>query len=885
MRTLRRLLHLLRSSRHDADLREEMETHRSLRQERMERDGVSARDAEDASRRALGNATLSHEDAREAWTWSALDAIGRDLRTVLRGLRKNPGFTLVAVGTLALGIGANTALFSLYNSLSLRTLPVRDPGSLVFLQHGEWTYPIWEAIDRHRDEVFDGAFAWSNEKFDLAQSGETTFVSGAYVSGRMFDVLGVAPVRGRALTPADDTLGGDAAVAVVSHGFWQRHFGGRDDVVGQRLTLNRVPFTVVGVTPAGFFGPEVGRTDDVMIPFAANPLINGSDRSLRGADAHWFWWVDIMARRKPGQTLEQTTATLRRLQPRLREEALPDGPAARLADYMKAPLELAPTATGFSELRGTFETPLTVMLAVVGVVLLIACANIANLLLARAVARQHELSVRLALGASRWRLVRLLFAESVTIACAGAALGVVFAVWSSALLVRQLGTWRNAVSLDLQLDWRVLGFTAALASLTAIIAGVAPALGVRRVAPNDALKDAGRSIAGDRRFTIRGALVVAQIALSLVLVVAAGLFLRTFQSLSQVPLGFTPEPLFVARMDLDASAPAQRLALMERLRAAAASVPGVTFAATSRITPLSGAGWNAGVSDEPGIPADRSRMTWMNAVSPGWFKTMGTRLIAGRDFADGDLRSDAGVAIVNQTFASRFLKPGSAVGQTIRVGVEDRTAYVVVGLVEDAVYRSPREGVLATMYVPSSTKDFGTNLTIATAPGQRAAVQRAVAATLAQADPRVSFTFDTFDEYLHAQMLREQLVALLSTFFGALGLLLAAVGLYGVVSHAVNARRTEIGVRMALGANAGGIVRLIFRRVLVLLAIGLAAGAMLGLWATRFLDAKLLFKLDARDPATFAGAILVLAVAVVLAAWLPAHRAARLDPARVLREG
>jgi predicted permease len=875
MRTLRRLLHLLRSSRHDADLREEMETHRSLRQEHLERDGATARDAEGASRRALGNVTLSHEDAREAWTWSALDAIARDVRTVFRGLRKNPGFTIVAVGTLALGIGANTALFSLYNSLSLRTLPVRDPGSLVFLQHGEWTYPIWEAIDHHRDEVFDGAFAWSNEKFDLAQGGETTFVSGAYISGRMFDVLGITPVRGRPISAADDMLGADSAVAVISHGFWQRHFGGRDDVVGQRLTLNRVPFTVVGVAPAGFFGPEVGRTDDVMIPFAANPLINGSDRSLRGADAHWFWWVDIMARQKPGQTLEQTTAALRSLQPRLREESLPAGPPGALADYMKAPLELAPAATGFSELRGDFETPLVAMLAVVGLVLLIACANIANLLLARAVARQHELSVRLALGASRWRLARLLFAESLLIALAGAALGVVFASWSSALLVYELGTWRNAVSLDLQLDWRVLAFTAVLAGLTAIIAGVAPALGVRRVAPNDALKDAGRS------------LVVTQIALSLVLVVAAGLFLRTFQSLSHVPLGFTPEPLLVARIDLHASTTdrTQQLALMERLRAAAAAAPGALSAATSVITPIDGSGWNAGVGDDAGIP-DRSRMTWMNAVSPGWFATMATPLLAGRDFDSADLHSDDRVAIVNRMFAGRFLKGSSPIGQTIRVGgPRNRPPYRIVGVAADAVYRSPKEGAVPTMYVPPSADDFGVNVTIATAPGQRSAVQRAVAAALTQADPRVSFTFRTFDEYIHAAMLREQLVALLSTFFGGLGLLLAAVGLYGVVSHAVNARRTEIGVRMALGANAAGIVRLIFRRVVVLLAIGLAAGATLGLWASRFLDSTMLFKLDARDPATFAGAIVVLAAAVVIAAWLPARRAARLDPARVLREG
>jgi predicted permease len=763
---------------------------------------------------------------------------------------------------------------------------VRDPGSLVYVEDGSWTNPIWQALDRHRAELFDGAFAWSNEHFDLSQGGEKAFVDGAYVSGRMFDVLGVSPVRGRPLTAADDATGADNTVAVISHRFWQQHFGGTDDVIGRQLTLNRVPFTIVGVAPAGFFGPEVGRTDDVMIPIAAKASIDGSDDGLRSG---WYWWLEIMARRKPGQTVAQLNATLAGLMPQLREEARPkDGPPAARADYMSDPLTVAPAATGHSELRGDFETPLLAVLAVVGVVLLIACANIANLLLARAVSRHHELSVRLVLGASRWRLARLLLAESLVIAVVGAALGVAFAWWSGALLVRQLDTWRNTVSLDLQLDWRVLAFTAALAGLTAIVAGVAPALGLRHVAPNDALKDAGRSIAGDRRFTVRGALVVAQIALSLALVVAAGLFLRTLRSLSDVPLGFTPEPLVVANLDLHAITTdhAAQFALMERLRTAAAAVPGVTSAATSVITPLSGAGWNAGVGEtSPGVPADRRQMTWMNAISPGWIGTMGTPLLAGRDFDASEITTGTpAVAIVNQAFASRFLK-GSAVGQVVHVGgPSKRLAYRIVGLLADAVYRSPREGAVPTLYVPPSAEDFGTTLTVAAAPGQRAAVERAVAAALTQAAPRVSFTFRTFDEYIHATMLREQLVALLSTFFGALGLLLAAVGLYGVVSHAVNARRTEIGVRLALGSSTGGIVGLIFRRVAMLLVVGLVIGAAVSLWAARFVQ-TLLFQLDARDPATFVVAALVLAAAVILAAWLPARRAARLDPARVLREG
>jgi len=496
--------------------------------------------------------------------------------------------------------------------------------------------------------------------------------------------------------------------------------------------------------------------------------------------------------------------------------------------------------------------------------------------------------VRLALGASRWRVARLLLAESLVIALAGAAMGLVFARWSSALLVHQFGTWRGSVFLDLQLDWRVLGFTAALACFTAVIAGVAPALGVKRVGPGEALKDSGRGIAGDRRFAIRGMLVVAQVALSLVLVVAAGLFLRTFTSVTRVPLGFEPAPLLSVSLNLQSSAvpPDERLGLVERLRAAAAAIPGVTSAGLSAITPVTGSGWNGGVGDGVGIP-DRSKTTWINAISPEWFATMGTRLLAGRDFDAGDRKGGEMVTIVNETFARRFLQAGSPVGQLVKAGgPRDRTEYRVVGLVQDAVYKSLREGAVATMYYPAAQAGGSppASLTVATAPGQRAAVQRALTVALKQVDPNVSFTFRTFDEYISGAVVQERLVAMLSVFFGGLGLLLAAVGLYGVVSHAVNSRRTEIGLRMALGASASGIVALVVRRVGVLIAVGALAGGALSLWVSRYVQ-TLLFHLDARDPATFAGALGVLATAAILAACLPARRAARVDPVRVLREG
>jgi predicted permease len=862
----RRLWFLLRRSRREAELREEIETHRTLRQDRLERDGLTPADAVQASRRALGNVALAREDVRYAWTPPTWDSLWGDLRTVVRGLRKSPGFTFVAVLTLALGIGANTALFSIFNSLLLRTLPVRDPGSLVILKGGSWTYPIWEAIDRHRSELFDGAFAWATDQFDTAPGGESNLVNGAYVSGNMFDVLGVTAARGRMLSASDDAAGALSAVTVISHRLWLQQFGESADVVGQTITLQRVPFTIVGVMPAGFFGPDVGRTTDVMIPFAAEPLIRKSGSMLAG---HWSWWIDIMARLQPGQSITQANAALRALQPQIRAETLPpDGSPNMLKGYLADPLELGPAATGNSELRRRFETPLLALLSVVALVLLIACANLASLLLTRALTRRHELSVRLALGASRWRVARLLLAESLVIAIAGAVMGLVFARWSSALLVHQFGTWRGTVFLDLQLDWRVLGFTAGLAGFTAVVAGVAPALGVRRVAPGDALKDSGRGIAGDRRFAIRGLLVVMQIALSLVLVVAAGLFLRTFGSVTRVPLGFEPAPLISVSLNVQSSAVPRdgRLALVERLRAAAAAVPGVTSAGLSTITPVTGSGWNGDVGEGGGIP-DRTKMTWINAISPAWFTTMGMRLVAGRDFDAGDRQGGEPVTIVNETFARRFLQRASPIGQIVKVGgPRDRTAYRVVGVVQDAVYRSLREGAVAT------------------APGQRESVQRALTSALRQVDPNVTFTYRTFDEYISGAVVQERLVAMLSAFFGALGLLLAAVGLYGVVSHAVNSRRTEIGLRMALGASAAGIVALVVRRVGILMAVGALIGGAFSLWVSKYVQ-TLLFRLDARDPTTFLGALAVLVAAAALAAWLPARRAARVDPARVLREG
>jgi predicted permease len=891
----------LRRRRHElqAEVDEEFRVHLEMRVEELTARGLSTEAARREALRQFGDLEYTRrycrdqDERREAgMRWNlVIDELGADVRYGLRQAARNPGFTAVALLTLALGIGANTAFFSIFNSLILRPLPVRDPDSLALLSHGSWSYPIWNEIRLRETELFDGALAWSVQRFDLSPGGQTEPVDGAYVSGRFFDVLGVSAIRGRMLTPADDqgqvfgatqdaqsaSRESDGPVAVISHRLWRQRFAGAADVVGRRLTVQRIPFTIVGVMPPGFFGADVGRMTDVMVPFAAERLIRGREHRLTSKS---WWWIEIMARLKPGQSLEQANAALRVIQTQVTEGASRQIP----------PFTLVPAATGNSSLRSRFETPLLAMVVAVGLLLLVACANIASLMLARSLARRREFSVRLALGSSRWRIARLLLVESLIVAVAGAALGVAFAKWSSALLVVQLSTWQNAVALDLGLDWRVLAFTAALACLSALIAGVAPVAGLKKLAPGEALKDSGRAIAGDGRLSVRGAIVVVQIAVSFALVVAAGLFLHTFASLNRLPLGFVPEPLLVAELNLQAGGgpPEERAARVERLRDATAAVPGVRSAAVSSVRLLTGGGTSTGMIAINDSAMSRIRPTlWVNGTTPGWFETMGIPLRSGRDFESGDRTGSRPVAIVNETFVRRFMAGQQPIGQSVRLGFERETPYEIVGVVGDTVYTTPREGMLATMYVSMAQRkpsEFWPTvlLTVNTASGTRTGVERDVAEALRRADPSVGFTFGTFDQLVAATATQERLLALVSAFFGGLALLLAAVGLYGVVSHAVRARQKEIGLRIALGATPSSILGIVLQQVGLLIAAGLALGLAGSLWAARFVEA-LLFQLEPRDPLTFAGGAVVLVAVGAVAAWLPARRAGRIDPVAALR--
>ena len=819
-----------------------------------------------------------------------------DIRDAFRALTATPIVTLVAVLSLALGIGANTAIFSILDSLMLRSLPVKDPARLAVLGSGgnrdSWTYPIWEQV-RERPDLFDGALAYSSSRFNLSSTAQTEYVDGFWGSGRVFDVLGVPAILGRTFTEADDRRGGgpDGPVAVISYRYWQSKYAGAADVVGRTLTVERVPYTIIGVTPPEFFGIEVGRTFDIAIPFGTEPLSRGKESML---DRRSSWWLSIVVRLKPGQTIDAATAVVRGVQPQIREATIPQNfRADDKARYLTDAFSLIPSASGNSYLRDRYRTALLTIMGVVALVLLIACANIANLLLARATARRHEMSVRLALGASRGRLIRQLLAESLLLAGCGAALAILFARWGAALLVRQLSTSTNTVFLDIGTDWRVLGFTALVAVATALVFGTAPAFRASGATPNEALKERGRAVVGDGRLGLGNLLVVVQVALSLLLLVAAGLFMRTFASLSQLQLGFDRNPILVANVSAAraTASPAERAGLYDRLRQAAAQVPGVASAAASVVTPVSGSTWQYAIERiDDRVLGEKDRGVYVNIVTPGWFQTFGTRFLGGRDFTDRDTKAAPHVVIVNEAFARKFTNGGNPIGHHFRQPeYPDRPAFdqEIVGYVKDAVYRSLRAPVPPTMYLPIAQQaepPSGISISVRAAGGQPALLTKSVAAALSSVSPDITMTFRPLAEQVDNSLIQERVVAMMSGFFGGLALLLAGLGLYGVTSYAVNRRRTELGIRLALGAAPGRVIGLVLRRVGVLVGAGVVVGGTVSWILARFV-ATLLYGLQPHDPLTLAGAAMILGAIGALAGWLPARRASRIDPARVLREG
>jgi putative ABC transport system permease protein len=627
------------------------------------------------------------------------------------------------------------------------------------------------------------------------------------------------------------------------------------------------------------------------VPLGTQTLIAGSERLL---DSRSSWFLKVMVRLARGQSAEQATAALRAIQPRIADETRPsDWRPQDAAEYLAAPFTLAPASTGSSDLRASYERPVVILMGIVTLTLLIACGNIANLLLARANARRHELSVRTALGATGWRLARQLFTESMLLSTVGAALGVVFAHWGSRLVVSQLSAATDQVFLDTAVNWRTLIFTTVMAVGTALIFGTVPALRASRAAPGEAMKEHGRATSSGRRPGLAGALVVTQVALSLVLLVGAGLFVRTFASLAHVDLGFERDRALVVRIgthraSLDSSA---RREVYERLRRAALALPQVSDAALSITLPVSD---NTLIlrMDFPGRPAlsDRERLVYRNVVSPGFFATLGMPLLAGRDFDHRDRAGGPRTVIVNRAFVEKYFAGENPIGRVITESRDDPRANLrpleIVGVVGDAIYRSLRTPPPPTMYWPLAqvTPPSGVTLTVRAATSPPVSLTRRVADALTMVNPDLALTFRPLADQVNASITRERLLAQLSVLFGALALLLSALGVYGITSYAVSSRRIELGIRMALGTSPLGVVRLVLARLALLVTGGVAIGIAASWWAAKFAE-TLVFGLTPRDPATMAVAITILVAIATVAGWVPARRAARIDPARVLREG
>ena len=829
-----------------------------------------------------------------------MESLWQDLRYGARLLRLNPGFTIVAVLSLALGIGANTAIFQLLDAVRLRALPVKDAQELALVRIGNRTWssgrhegrysdltnPMWEQI-RQRQEGFSSTYAWASAEFNLAQGGEARYAQGVFVSGDFFKVLEVQPLLGRVLTAADDTRGCGTQSAVISYAFWQHEYGGQGSALGAKLTLEGHPVSIVGITPPGFFGVEMGRSFDVAVPMCSEPVIRGEESLL---DMRHGYWVAVMGRLKPGWTIEKATAQLNAVSPQVLEATVP--PVYKpdnVKKYMEYRFSAYPAQNGFSQLRQEYENPLWMLLAIAALVLLIACANLANLMLARASAREREVGVRLAMGASRLRLLRQMLVESLLLAVIGAVLGAALAQGLSRFLIAFLSTQGSPLFMDLGGDWRVFGFTASLAIFTCVLFGLTPALRSTRVSPSSVLKSAGRGMtSGRERFGLRRVLVVSQVALSLVLLVGSLLFVRTLRNLLTLDPGFRQDGIVVANVDLsrlNIAAPQRqefKRQLIERIRA----VPGIDGAADAGIVPVSGNSWNSGIfiSDD----RKRSAVPWFNRVTPGYFQTMHTTLIAGRDFDAHDTATSPRVAIVNESFVRKFLNKENPVGMTFRVDAfqgEAAPLYQIIGLVKDSKYNDLREEPRPLVYLTSAQDDRPDNfpqfLIHASVPPATAIPS--VKDAILQSAPQSIVEFHTLQTQIRDSLLRERLMATLSGFFGFLAVVLATIGLYGVISYTVARRTNEIGIRVALGAQRGHVISMIMREAGTMLAIGIVVGGGLSLLTARA-AASLLYGLKPHDPSTLIIAVVALTGVAAAASFLPAHRAAGLDPMAALRE-
>src|SRR5271170_3329755 len=883
------------------DLAEEMREHLEEKIEQLTREGLSREDAEHAARRAFGNATVIEERGREVWQWPRLESVWADAKFAVRQLRKSPAFAATAVLTLALGIGANTGIFTLMHALLLKRLPVPDPDGIVRIaldidspngpsRDVQLNIYLIQSIQRHTTS-FSGIFGWSPYDFVLKEDTGERIYSGAVVSGNTFQVLGVTPAAGRLLTPADDQRGGgpDGWAAVISHRFWQQHYHSDPSIIGRHVTLTDHSVTIVGVAPKGFEGVFVAMHPDFYLPLEYEPVMRGAKSMLRQPGG---LWIMVWARLMPGISQKMAAAEMWTIYPIAMSETLP--PSVRhLAVIERSSFAVRPGDKGWSVLRPQYARPLLLLQILVGVVLLVCCVNLAGLCLARASTREHEFAIRGALGAARTRIMQQLLVESLLLALCGGVLAILFAWATDRYLLQFLADREAAASLSVRPDPFTLLITGGCAVLCALLFGLAPGWLASHISIEPVLRRSGHSIAAGKNAVAQRIFLPVQVGLTLALVVVAAMLSTTVSHLRAAHLGFRIDNTLLVPADFE-RLPQKGLDLVHlyrRIILRMKQLPGVDNASVAVSTPLHGMG-QTGVFTSASVskPAiDFTNRYWVNDVGAGYFATLGTSMLAGRDFADED--SDAGTCILNRSAANRIFPGSTAIGQSLRqtnrnmnVGQITTQDCNVIGIVEDAKYTSLREPAPPTVYLP-----FGVNtgslasmyfvIHAATLAEARSAWQRALhelAPGSPETDP-ISFAVQ-FDD----SIARERLLSVLSGFFAALALLLSGIGIYGLMASYVTQRTTEIGVRMALGAMRRTIFVLVMRQVAVLLILGSLGGAFLAAFAARSIKV-FLFDVSPGNPGIFVSAVLILAVAGFVAAMLPARRALSIDPMQALR--
>jgi predicted permease len=908
---LRRLRYWTESARRSEALREEIEFHLAEKAAELEAGGMTAEGARAEARRRFGNAGLKHEESREIWMTRFLSELGQDVRYACRTMAANKAFSALAVLSLALGIGANTTIYSLMESILLRSLPVADPESLVVLNWhsrpprdsgkesvhvmhalqgmawpgdkgdmvlGIFPYGAFETL-RKENSVFSTLFGYFNgHNKTMAIRGQATSAGTEYVTGEYFRGLAVSPAAGRLIDSEDDRPGA-APVAVISFPTSQNRFGSPANAIGQPILVDNIPFTVIGVAPPEFFGVDPAAAPELYLPLHTNLLVDGTRAARMYPDGN-FYWIEMMGRLRPGVSMAQAQAALApRFHQWVAATATTDGERAKLPA-----LVLNPGAAGLGTLRRPYSKPLYVLLAMVGLILAIACANIASLLLARAAARRREMAVRLSLGAGRLRVVRQLLTESVMLASLGGAFGVLFAVWGVRALTLLLSNGQQNFTLHAELNWHVLGVTAALSVVCGLLFGVAPALQSTRPDVMPALKG-GRG--GGPRRRAQHVLVVAQIAISFLILVAAGLFVRTLNRLHSVQLGYARENILL--FSLNARQAGHRdpeiVTFYTNLRKRLESIPGVSSVTLSQASIINAARTGQAFRGSMMVGADEIEDARSLAAGPRFLTTMQIPILAGREIDDRDQPGSRPVAVISERLARTYFQNENPVGRRITLP-EEKLDLEIVGVSANLRYgglKNEEESAMIVFVAVSQFSPDRVTYALRTAGDPLSFVQ-SVDKIVREADSRIPVTnVVTQAAEIDRTISREVMFAKLCTGFAILALLTACVGLYGTMSYSVARQVGEIGIRMALGAQRGAVVWMVLRRVLLLAAVGLAISASAALSASRLVK-SFLFETQPNDPGTLALAGVVLLGAAILAGSAPARRASRIDPLAALRQ-